>query len=122
MARIKILVVDDEKDTLRFIEKNINRIVDCDLDTVINGDDAIEKIETDKFDLVILDLKMPGITGLDVIKRVKESKNFPKILVMTAYDSQQIADEVIEEGAVDYMPKPLQLDILKRKVETILKD
>lgn len=120
MDDVKILIVDDEIETRDAIKNNFKRFAHCRISIADNGKEAVEKIKNVFFDLVILDLKMPGINGLDVIKKVKKEKNFPDILVLTAWDSVQIAEEVIKEGALDYIPKPIELETLRMKVKDVL--
>lgn len=120
MADVKIFIVEDEKETLRFIKNCLQRELLCDIDESMNGIDAIEKMKAQDFDLVILDLKMPGVNGLDVMREIKKIKKLPDILVVTAWDSDQVATTVIKEGALDYMPKPLIPEAFMIKVKTLL--
>jgi len=120
MDRPRILVVDDELEVRKIIEEYLQDIIECNILESENGEDAITKIKTNSFDLVILDLKMPGISGLDVMRRVKEEGVLPDTLVTTAWDSIQIADEVVKEGAVDYISKPVMLETIRLKIKPIL--
>ena len=120
MDNPKILIVDDEIDILNIIKEYLQMIIECDVYESINGQDAIGKIKDNNFDLVILDIKMPGLSGLDVMKKIKSEENLPDILVTTAWDSVQVADEVISEGATDYIVKPVMLETLKLKIKNIL--
>jgi len=63
---------------------------------------------------------MPGLSGIDIMRKVKGEGTLPDILVTTAWDSVQIANEVIEEGAIDYISKPVILETIKLKVKNIL--
>ncbi|UCC95689.1 MAG: response regulator [Candidatus Omnitrophota bacterium] len=120
MENIKILIVEDEIDTMETIRNNLKKFLQCEIDISNNGEDAINKIKNNIFDLVILDIKMAGLSGLDVIKNIKQETRLPDILVITAWDSAQVADEVIREGALDYIPKPIMLETLKIKIKNIL--
>ena len=116
----KILIVDDEIQVREIIKEYLEAIIECQVFDSGEGQDALDKIKADSFDLIILDLKMPGVSGLDIIKTVRKQKPPPDILVTTAWDSAQVADEVIKEGATDYIVKPVTLETLKLKVKNIL--
>jgi len=120
MAGAKILIVEDEVDTIEVVKNSLGRFLDCEIDAATDGETAITKILEDDFDLVILDIKMPGLSGIDVLRKVKLKKALPDILVITAWDSTQVAEEVVKEGALDYIPKPITVDTLKLKMKTIL--
>ena len=120
MEPAKILIVDDEFEVRDIIKEYLQKIIECDILESENGEDAIGKIKTNNFDIVILDLKMPGISGLDVIKTIRSQMSLPDILITTAWDSAQIADEVIKEGAIDYISKPVVLETIRLKVKPIL--
>jgi DNA-binding NtrC family response regulator len=120
MEQPKILIVDDESQVRDIIKEYLKNSIECDISESESGEDAIEKMKANDFDLVILDLKMPGISGLDVIKTISKEKPLPDIIVATAWDSAQIADEVIKEGAIDYISKPVELSTIKLKIKPIL--
>lgn len=120
MDKVKILIVEDELETTRFLKRLLQTHIKCEIYEAVDGKDAIEKIKNDDFDLVILDLKMPGINGVDVVKTVKNYKTLPDIVVITAWDSPKVADDLIKEGALDYMVKPIAADHVMIKVKNIL--
>jgi len=120
MDKPKILVVEDEPETAGFIKKCVERVVECETQLSENGEDAFDKIKNNEFDLVILDIKMPGLSGIDVMRMVKKEKQLPDTLVITGWDSEQVLGEAIKEGALDYMPKPVISGTLKMKIKNIL--
>ena len=120
MDNIRVLIVEDEIETMELMKHCLERCLACMISAANNGEDALGKIKRMHFDLIILDIKMPGLSGLDVLKRIKVLRDHPDILVVTAWDSAQVAEEAIKEGATDYIPKPVTLDILQAKVKTIL--
>ncbi|MBI4706616.1 MAG: response regulator [Candidatus Omnitrophica bacterium] len=121
MDKPKILIVEDN-DALRSTLKEILALtLECGITEAANGRLAIESLNKDKFDLVILDIKMPGISGADIIKKKKELYPDTDILVVSAWDSQSIASEILEEGAFDYIPKPSNFNVICEKVAEILK-
>ena len=112
----KILVVDDEEGIRKALVGYLSRTIECEITEACNGYEAIEKLEKDDIDLVLLDIKMPGISGTEVIQKVKTlSKEIP-IIVITKWDSSEISKQVVDSGA-DYIPKPFSLKIVLAKVE-----
>lgn len=120
LSEIKILVVEDELETLNIIKNNLEKIPHCQVETAEDGDKAVEKIMACEYDLVLLDIKLPGKSGYDVMKEVKKKKQLPDILVVSGYDSSHVIDVFMGEGAVDYLPKPFDVKILQRKIKAIL--
>ncbi len=116
----KILVVDDDPQIFKIIFRLLNS-KKYHVTSASNGYDALKKIEEEKPDLVILDLMMPGMSGLDVSKKIKE--NFPSqrimILVLSAKDSQMDRRKCFEMGVDDYLTKPFHIASLARKIEYI---
>jgi two-component system response regulator PilR (NtrC family) len=105
----KILIVDDEKsmrDVLAIMLKRAGYAVT----EAADGEEAIGHIQKDIFDLVITDLRMPTIDGLDVLKAVKDASPGTVVLMMTAYASPESAVEAMKRGAFDYVTKPFQID------------
>lgn len=117
----KIMIVDDEKDILEYITKLIVKRFVCDTDTAASGEEALDKLKKDKFDLVILDIKMPGLSGIDVIKEAVKLSPETKFLVVSAYDSDEIAGEALRVGAADFISKSQTVEGIERKVKDILK-
>jgi DNA-binding NtrC family response regulator len=90
--------------------------------TAGTGEEALELIEKQDFDILVIDVRLPGKTGLQVLKEVKESKPYIKSIVITAYPSAELAVEAMKLGAVDYLIKPVAADNLERLIrETLLK-
>jgi DNA-binding response OmpR family regulator len=77
-------------------------------------------LKKDKFDLIFLDIKMPGVNGIEVIREKKKLGYKPRIWVITRFDSEEVARKVIAEGADDYIPKPFSLKVLDRKIRDFL--
>jgi DNA-binding response OmpR family regulator len=121
MNKPKILIVEDD-DVLRSTLKEIIGLAfECVIIEAVDGRQAVEFLKNDKFDLVLLDIKMPGISGVDIIKKKKELYSNTDILVVSAWDSQAIATEVLEDGAFDYIPKPSNFNVILEKISEILK-
>jgi len=115
-----ILVVDDEKETVEEIEFFLKRVIECTIDTANDGKKAFDLIQKNDYDLVFLDIKMPGFSGFDVMKNVKAIKPLPDILVITGYVDGDVGEQVKKEGAIGYIPKPIYLENFKKQIKNIL--
>ncbi len=114
MPKPSILVVDDEVDLL-FILKYLLEKEGYHVDTSSNGEDALKLISKKSYDVVLTDLRMPGLDGLQLLERTKEVSPHTEVLIMTAYASIESAVEAIKKGAVDYIVKPfINEDVLMR--------
>jgi len=78
-------------------------------------------LKKEAFDLILLDIKMPGISGMDVLKETKEDYPETDIIVISGWDSQSVASEALEKGASDYIPKPTHVTVIQDKVCEVLK-
>jgi len=116
----RILVVDDEEDVRERIGSFISRKIKCEIQKASDGNQAIEKLKKAEFDLVLLDIKMPGLSGIDVIKEAVKFTPRTKIVAFSGYDSQEVADLALKEGAVDFLPKPHTIEAIELKVKDIL--
>jgi DNA-binding NtrC family response regulator len=115
----KILIVDDEKivrDSLFHWFENEDYIVD----TAEDGETALRKFDKQKYDLLLVDMKMPGISGLEVLKRIKEAEPETIIILITAFASVQTAITALKDGAYDYVTKPIDPDELTHLVRKAL--
>ena len=114
-SKKSILIVDDDiahRTMLRILLNWNYEIVEAD-----DGSVAIEKILDDSFDLVIMDIRMPNVSGLEALDAIKTLRPDIPVVMMTAYWSDQIADEARKKGAFDYLPKPFDFDELRQTIE-----
>ncbi len=112
----RILVVDDEEVVREVIRTALER-PDWYLVEAADGEEAIELLLLEPFDLLIADKNMPGITGLDVIRRAKAIDPHMSTMMVTAFASRESAEEAMAIGLDDYLTKPFELDDLIAKVE-----
>jgi two-component system response regulator PilR (NtrC family) len=114
-----ILIVDDEQSMRDFLaimlRKEGHEVV-----TVEDGNDAIKAIEEDIYDLVITDIKMPGIDGLQVLRSVKRISPNTLVIVITAYSSTEDAVLAMKQGALDYITKPFEIEKIKLVIKNAL--
>jgi DNA-binding NtrC family response regulator len=118
MDRLKVLLVDDEK---VFIE-NIARLLEkreYQATALYNGEDAINALKQKEFDVMVLDLKMPGLDGIATMKEIKNLSTPPEVLMLTGHGSLDTALEAVKLGAYDYLAKPCELEELIEKIEEI---
>jgi DNA-binding NtrC family response regulator len=112
MEPMKILVVDDEAPIREMLKKGLSEVGPFTIEVAPNGKEAIEKIENDIFDLVLTDMKMPEMDGIEFLKIIKGTRPELMMILMTAYGSIETAVEAIKMGADDYITKPIDLNEL----------
>jgi len=122
MARERILVVDDEEDLLELVRYNLGNYgykVDC----VTSGEDALERLRLSSPDLILLDLMLPGMDGLDVCRVVKNDSKTSHIPVIMLTARGVVADIVtgLELGADDYIIKPFSPRVLIARIKSVLR-
>ena len=120
MPEARILVVDDEEDVRESLGKFLARRINCVMEKAASGEEALDKLKKDSFDLVLLDIKMPGLSGIDVMKETAKFSPQTKFLAISGYDSDDVADEAIKFGAVDFVTKPQTTATILLKVKDIL--
>lgn len=115
MGKFKVLVVDDEKDFLETTIKRIKRSgIDC--EGAENGKEAIEKVRTGNFDVVLLDVRMPDLDGIETLGLMKTIKPLLEVVMLTGHASVESGVEGMRLGAFDYLLKPIELDPLLEKL------
>jgi DNA-binding NtrC family response regulator len=115
MEPLKILVVDDEPPLREIIQRGLIQMGGYSVEVAPNGQEAIEKIEKDIFDLVLTDLMMPEMDGMELLRLIKGTRPEMPVIMMTAYGSIDTAVEAMKIGANDYITKPVDLrDLLLR--------
>lgn len=110
--KTRILIVDDELNICRSCTKVLSKL-DYEVNYALNGYDALRLMDAEPFDIVITDLKMSSLGGMEVLRRVKDAYPDTPVIVMTGYASVSSAVEVMKIGALDYLPKPFTPDELR---------
>jgi two-component system response regulator (stage 0 sporulation protein F) len=113
----KLLIVDDEEDVREFAA-NFFRKRKIDVITASSGEEALNLIKKQKSDLVLLDIRMDGIDGIETLRRIRESDKNAKVIMITGRKPEEEAsfDKCRWLGAIDYIHKPLELDELEKMV------
>ncbi|MEW6352097.1 MAG: response regulator [Thermodesulfobacteriota bacterium] len=116
MPMVKVMLVDDE---VPFVETMTKRLSKRDLTVVqaFSGSEALDKLASDKdIDIVILDVKMPGIDGVQTLKEMKKSYPLVEVIMLTGHATVESAIEGMKYGAFDYLMKPCDMELLMSKV------
>jgi len=117
--KIKILVIDDEE-ILRDRLKRLLELDDYEVTTAENGLKGLEEFARIKPDIVLLDIKMPGIDGIEVLERIKKIPNTAEVFIMTGHGGLETAIQAMRNGAFDYMTKPIDYDELEINLKRAL--
>lgn len=112
MEPMKILVVDDETPVREMLQRGLTQMGGYSVEVAQNGLEAVEKIEKDLFDLVLTDLMMPEMDGMELLKMIKGTRPEVPVIMMTAYGSIETAVESMKMGANDYITKPIDFNDL----------
>ncbi len=117
MEKKRILVVDDEEDLTWSIAKNLSRDKDLyDLITVNSGKEALDVLSQLPVNLVVSDVRMPEISGLDLLLKIKENYPLTKVIIMTAYGSSEVQEEAGKRGCFKYIEKPFEMNKLRELI------
>ncbi|MBC8199638.1 MAG: response regulator [Desulfobacteraceae bacterium] len=114
--KAKILIVDDEEKFVNSLAERLS-IRDYDATTSVSGQDAIEKVSGYNFDVVMLDVVMPGMDGLEVLREIKRIKPLTEVIMLTALPNVEIGVEAMKRGALDYILKPCEIEELISKID-----
>ena len=117
----RILVVDDDLDTCALIV-DILSDEDYSICSCMGGEQALDLLGHESFDLVLADIKMPRITGVDLLQHIRKTSRDTKVILMTAYASIDTAIQAVRHDASDYLVKPFSLSELRRRVRDALPD
>lgn len=112
----KALVVDDTKNIRLLLEKTLE-IEGFSVETASTGTEALNKLRTEAFDLVFLDIKLPEISGTEVLRKIRSEGNNTPVIIITAYPTVKNAVDCIQLGAITYLQKPFTADRLKNTLQ-----
>ncbi len=115
----KIIVIDDEKIVVNMCKKVLEND-GYEVETFTDSQAALEKIRQEKFDLVITDLKMENVSGMDILREVNQRYPGTKVIMLTAYATLDATIEAIRERIFDFFPKPVKIDDLIKSVKKAL--
>ncbi len=118
MSAFKIMLVDDEEEFTSALSERLE-LRGFQVMTVNNGEDALEIMEEEIPQVVILDLKMPGLSGIETLKRMKYISADVPVLLLTGYGSTEEGIKGMQMGAQDYLMKPLDIEDLIKKIKEV---
>ncbi len=116
----KILIVDDEKN-IRLSLKQCLAAEEYDVEIALNGTEGYEKLKDGAYDLVLLDMKMPGLDGMEVLEKIHQEQIDTSVVMMTAYGTIEKAVEAMKMGAIDFLKKPFAPEEIRKIVREVLK-
>jgi len=114
-----ILIVDDEKSICDILSQFLLK-KDYQISVASNGEKALEIVHEEEIDLVLTDIKMPGMSGVDLLKKIKEHNRYLPVLITTGYPTLDTAVEALKLGAFDYLTKPFHLEEIHEKIKRAL--
>ena len=117
---MRILVVEDEKDLNNIITKHLKKN-NFSVDSVFNGEEALEYLDYGTYDLIVLDIMLPKVNGYEVIKKLRENKNEIAVLMLTARDSIEDKIKGLDLGADDYLIKPFDFGELLARIRALVR-
>lgn len=119
----RVLIVDDEEDMLWMLQRNLdNGIPNIETFTAQSGDEALDVLRQNDITLVITDINMPGMSGLELLTEVSNTYPKSKVIIMTAYPSNAFENKAKKEGAVQFIEKPFDINEMRKTVEDTLND
>ena len=111
----RILLVDDERDFVEALAERL-RNRDFDVTTAFTGEEALERLKEYNFDVAIVDVKMPGLDGIETLRGIKKLKPLTEVLMLTGHGTVETAIEGMKHGAYDFLMKPCEMDTLLEKI------
>jgi DNA-binding NtrC family response regulator len=116
MEAIQVMLVDDEVEFLETLIKRMKKR-NVDISGVKSGEEALSALDQNQVDVVILDVRMPGMDGIEALKEIKRRHPLIEVIMLTGHASVEVAVQGMELGAFDYLMKPIDIDELLYKVE-----
>ncbi|MCK5581452.1 MAG: response regulator [Candidatus Omnitrophica bacterium] len=120
MQKPRMLIVDDEKKARDNLKNFISPRYECDIEESDDGKSAIDTVKKTSPDIIFLDVRMPGISGIDVISKIKEISPQARIIVISAYSSPDVAVKAMGLGAFTYLDKPIDFKVFQERLESAL--
>lgn len=111
----KVLLVDDEKEFINIMSQRLEtrglKVV-----TVSSGEEAVSEVADHKFDVAVVDLAMPGIDGIETLKQIKDKRSDIEVIMLTGQATVKSGIEAMKHGAMDFLEKPVDLNVLMEKI------
>ena len=120
MKQIKVLLVDDEEEFVQTLAERIE-MREIGSEVALNGEQALKKVDEDAPDVMVLDLKMPGIDGMEVLRQTRKAYPNVQIIMLTGHGSKKDEKEARRLGAFEYLQKPVPIEDLVKKIKLAYK-
>ena len=117
MPKIQVLVCDDEEGVRESLKLILSG--EYSLSFAVNGEEAVEYVKRHDPDLVIMDIKMPKMNGLEALSQIKKLKPKIRVMIITGYESDDVAAQAIRLGADDYLTKPFDRETVRVKIQKL---
>ena len=117
---MRLLVAEDEKNLNKTLTERLTKIGDC-VDNCFDGEDALYYIENTRYDGIVLDIMMPKMNGIELLKTIRERKNLIPVLLLTAKDTDEDIVAGLDAGANDYLTKPFSFEVLCARIRAMLR-
>ncbi|MDO9548279.1 MAG: response regulator [Candidatus Marinimicrobia bacterium] len=121
MNKNRILIVDDEPNVCQFLAEYLE-FKGFETQISLSGMAALKILETDNFDAILLDLIMPEMNGLEVLEKIRQMKITIPVIIVTGVKDKNVADDAFKLGAIDFIPKPIDLDRLEQSLIVNIKN
>ena len=116
MGSFRVLLVDDEVELVTTLEERL-QLRGIDAEALTSGAEAVRRLEEREFDVVVVDVKMPGMDGLELLRRIKTIRPEAQVILLTGRGSEKESQAGIQEGAFDYLIKPINIEDLVEKMK-----
>ncbi|HNS96570.1 MAG TPA: response regulator [Polyangiaceae bacterium] len=116
MDGMRVLLVDDEEELVETIAERLE-LRGIVAETVTNGEEALQRVLEKPFDVVLLDVKMPGLGGMEVLKLIRMQRPNTQVILITGHASVENGDRRLLEGAFDFIVKPVDIEVLVDKMK-----
>ncbi len=120
MQKPRILIVDDEDQARDNLRNFITPLYECDIEEAQDGESAIEKVQKMQPDVVLLDVRMPGVDGIRAIEEIKEISPDSRIIVISGHGTPDVVSKAMALGAFDYLVKPIDFELFPERFEPAL--
>ncbi len=121
LSNIKILVVEDDIFNQKFLKEMFKKI-NINITVASNGKEALEIINKNKFDVILMDIEMPQLNGIETVKIIRKTNKHVKIIGLTGHEDEEIKNEILKAGFNDYLSKPIEFDELLNKINSLLSE
>ncbi len=115
MNAVRLLIVDDDRDFAEGLAEALE-LFDCPADLAFSGEDAVEAVGKRNFEVIFMDIGLPGLNGVESLSRIREIDPGARCFLMTGYSNEHLAEQGIEAGAIEVLTKPIEVEEVVRRI------